>query len=81
MDNMGAWGWSGMAVAMILFWGLLITGVVLLVRYLRPAQRTATDPGQSATAERLLAERFARSEIDEGEYRDRLDALHHASRP
>ena len=58
---------------MVLFWGLLITGIVLLVRYLRNDH-----PGQAPTAssaEQVLAERFARGEINETEYRDRLATL------
>ena len=58
---------------MVLFWGLLTTGIVLLVRYLR-----SDHPGQApsaSSAEQMLAERFARGEINETEYRDRLATL------
>ena len=72
-EHMSGWDWFGSSVVMILFWGLLITGIVLLVRYLR-----SDHPGQgptAATAEQVLAERFARGEINETEYRDRLATL------
>jgi len=72
-EHMSGWDWFGTSVGMILFWGLLITGIVLLVRYLR-----SDHPGQAptaATAEQVLAERFARGEINETEYRDRLATL------
>ena len=71
--HMSGWDWFGTSVGMILFWGLLIAGIVLLVRYLR-----SDHPGQAptaATAEQVLAERFARGEINETEYRDRLASL------
>ena len=72
-DHMSGWGWFGASVGMILFWGLVITAIVLLVRYLRSDR-----PGQAPTAptaEQVLAERFARGEINETEYRDRLATL------
>lgn len=77
------WGWGGwflMAVMMVVFWGLLITGVVALVRY-AGGPRRADQPGGAGTppepgrAEDVLAERYARGEIDEDEYRRRLATL------
>jgi putative membrane protein len=72
-DHMSGVGWAFMSVSMVLFWGLLITGIVLLVRYLGRTSRDANAPRPSPAE--LLAERFARGEIDEQEYRTRLDAL------
>ncbi len=73
-----------MSVGMILFWAVLIALGVLLFRALarRDDSTTSTGnpprgPGRS-TAEQLLAERFARGEIDEDGYRHRLDVLHGA---
>jgi putative membrane protein len=60
--HMGGWWWL-MAPLMIAFWALVIWGVVALVR----SQRTA--PHGSENAEGLLAERLARGDIDEAEYR------------
>jgi putative membrane protein len=67
-------GWVVMIVSMVLFWSLLITAGVVVVRALnRPSQSgTAFRP----SPEQLLAERFARGEIDEDEYRTRLAVLH-----
>lgn len=31
-DHMGYYGWGGMGFGMLLFWGLLIAGIVMLVR-------------------------------------------------
>jgi len=72
-DHMSGVGWAFMSVSMVLFWGLLITGIVLLVRYLGTSSRESSVPRPSPPE--LLAERFARGEIDEQEYRARLDAL------
>ena len=70
-DHMSGWGWFAMSLGTVVFWGLVITAIVLLVRY-RP-----TGPSNQATKtpEQMLAERFARGEIDETEYRNRLAAL------
>jgi len=53
---------------------LVITGIVLAVRHF---SRDTGRGGTSGTrdAENLLAQRLARGEIDEAEYRSRLDAL------
>ena len=70
-----------MAVSVVLFWGLAITGVVLLVRYLRRSDRRASDTAQRhSVPEQILAERLARGEIDEEEYRGRLDILRGGAR-
>lgn len=63
-----------MAVYMVVFWGLLIAGVVLLVRQLGGHQRS-TPPAPQPNPRQVLDERFARGEIDEDEYRKRLQVL------
>lgn len=77
-NPMGGWGYVFMAVNMVLFWGVIILGVIGVVRYLVSSDRPTTS---RSTAEHVLAERFARGEIDEQEYHQRLDALHGRSRP
>jgi putative membrane protein len=66
----GAWGggpWIG--IVWFLLWALLIFGVVLLFRR-RPGHWHHGDPAATA-----LAERYARGEIDEDEYRKRRNVL------
>jgi len=80
--TMSGWGWYGAGLGMILFWGLIITVFVLLFRALnRPASGDRHDatPWTPPSAEQLLAERFARGEIDEEEYQRRLRVLHSTS--
>jgi putative membrane protein len=69
----GAAGWPYifMMGSSILFWVLLALGVIALVRYLGGDRRQVPRP----TPEQMLAERFARGEIDDGEYTRRLDTL------
>ena len=77
-NGMGGWGFALVMVGNVLFWAVVILGAVALIRYLAAGNRTA---GMRPTPEELLAERFARGEIDEQEYRTRLDTLTHAHRP
>jgi putative membrane protein len=58
---------------MVLFWGIVILGIIGLVRYLTSGDRSTAS---RSTPEYVLAQRFARGEIDEQEYRQRLAVLH-----
>ncbi len=73
----GNWGigtWVALTLVMLLFWGSVVTALILLLRRpptpdgdgLRPAHRDA---------EHILNERFARGEIDEAEHAARRAAL------
>ncbi|MFF4947889.1 SHOCT domain-containing protein [Streptomyces chattanoogensis] len=76
-----------MSIGIVLFWGLVITAGVVLFRALaRPAphngertgwQRGPT-PDRQPGAEQILAERYARGEIEDEEYRRRLATLRSA---
>jgi putative membrane protein len=73
-DRGDGWGFVLASLNSLLFWGLLVAAVILLIRYLgrgAPGRGGYTDHA----AERILAERFARGEIDEEEYRQRLSVL------
>jgi putative membrane protein len=74
---MGGWGYLLMTVTTLLFLALVIIGVVALVRYLARADRQPVRPATPAgpSPDGLLAERYARGEIDEQEYRRRLEVL------
>jgi putative membrane protein len=68
-SNWGWGAWSLMTVGMVAFWALVITAVVLVVRYLVTPDGAGADPLDRKSAEDLLAERYARGEIDADEYR------------
>ncbi|MFD0508230.1 SHOCT domain-containing protein [Streptomyces chiangmaiensis] len=59
----------------ILFWTLLVLLVVFLVRTMNRGSGHPHDAPGMSPPERVLAERFARGEIDEEEYRRRLGVL------
>jgi putative membrane protein len=70
------WGigmWIVMAVAMVIFWAIVVFGVVALVRYLGHTHETPPVP--PADPEAILRERLARGEIDDEEFRKTLAAL------
>jgi putative membrane protein len=72
--GMGGWGMLLMTVSNLLFVGLLIAGAIALIRYTSRIARQ--DPAaEPAPAQRVLADRFARGEIDEDEYERRLKVL------
>lgn len=78
--GMGTWDWIAMLAGLLLVLAVVVTAAVLLVRMSRPASRPPAGPAAGRpTAEQVLAERFARGDIDEREYRDRLAALAEAA--
>jgi len=68
-DHGYGWGWLGllvMIVTMLIFWGGLVTIVVIVARRFGHTARVS-QPRNSPDAERILDERFARGEINEEE--------------
>ncbi|MER6306311.1 SHOCT domain-containing protein [Streptomyces sp. NPDC001657] len=73
-----AWGWLAMSVSMILLFALLVLIVVLIIRALgrsSPLHDGPTVTRGGPSPEQILAERYARGEIDEEEYHRRLATL------
>lgn len=81
--GMGAWGWFAMSLTALVVWGLVVGAAVLLVRAFQregASRRAAPAPpagptAPAAGAETLLAQRYARGEIDDEEYARRLSVL------
>jgi putative membrane protein len=74
-NGMGGWGMVLMSLSGLLFWGLIIAGIVLLVRTAGRGGQPTTVATQAPTPLQVLAERFARGEIEEDEYTRRLQVL------
>jgi putative membrane protein len=69
-------GWAGMAwywVLHLLWWALVIAAVILLVRWGSDERRSRRDIQDSA--ETILRERYARGEIDQKEFDERMRFL------
>ena len=73
--HMGDHGWGyGMGIGMLLFWGLLIVGIVMLVKGSwgsgacgkREREKSALD---------ILKERYAKGEIEREEFAQKKDDL------
>ena len=56
---------------LVIVLALVVTGIVLAVRHFSGSGNSSA----TRDAERVLAQRFAQGEIDEAEYRSRLEAL------
>jgi putative membrane protein len=67
-----------MTINMVLIWGLIILGAIALLRCLARDDRS---PTSRLTPEQVLAERFARGQIDDQEYQQRIDVLRGVPRP
>ena len=82
--DMSGWGYAGMVIGMVLFWVLIIVGIIALIRYTTGATQTrvtATPHYRDyETPEQVLACRFARGESEDTEYRNRLAVLHSTPR-
>jgi putative membrane protein len=74
-DGMGLWGYVLMSISMLVVWGAIIASIVLVARSLRAPFPHPNQPPSPRMAEDVLAERFARGEIDVTEYRNRLAVL------
>ena len=82
---MGGWGFGG-GIFMIIFWILIIVGLVVLIRWLvvstrshqavgGPAGPAQTNQAQTNQARDILRERFARGEIDQAEFEEKKRLL------
>ena len=67
----GAWG-LGMMLMMLVFWGLVIVGIVLAIRWLAgQGERSRSDRALD-----ILRERYARGEINKDEFEAKRRDLH-----
>ncbi len=71
-DMMG-WGWRGMGwIFMIIFWGLIIVGLIFLIRWLAGLSRSrpSHDKIQDSALE-ILRQRDAKGEINKDEFEEK----------
>ncbi len=66
-------GWFG-GIFMILFWGLIIVGIVLVIRHFITGQGSDSESAPRDPRQ-ILKERYANGEIDTEEFEERLKNL------
>ena len=66
-----SFGWVFVPIFMILFWGLVIWGVVALVRGLSGSRSSDSDSSRPDSALEVLKKRYARGEINKEEYEEK----------
>jgi putative membrane protein len=76
---MGGWGggWFG-GILMMIFWILIIVGVVFLIRWLAQSTKGHSSPGSTGSSNRaldILKERYARGEINKQEFEEKKREL------
>jgi putative membrane protein len=75
-SNINGWGYALMIVGMVIFWVLIAACIVVLFRYTGNGAAPSSAPRpRHRSAQQILAERFAHGDIDEDEYRRRLNTL------
>ncbi|HEV2637103.1 MAG TPA: hypothetical protein VGX23_18255 [Actinocrinis sp.] len=79
--TLSGWDWILMATSMIVFWGALISIGVIWYRGRTRTTRTRPPAGhQQSAPEHILAERYARGEMDENQYSAQLATLRRSAR-
>ncbi len=74
LTGFGSWGMGFGWIFMILFWVLIILGIVTLVKWFSTSNTNANFP-PSKTALELLEQRYARGEIDREEFEQKKHDL------
>jgi putative membrane protein len=76
-NDMSGWGYGLMIIGMVIFWTLVVAGIVALVRYAGASGSTTNSVPQhhGPTPQQILADRYARGDIDDEEYTRRMKTL------
>ena len=74
---MGGWGMGGFGgIFMIIFWVLVLVGLIYLIKWLiHSTNQARSDAGNANRALAILKERYARGEIDTAEFEERKKVI------
>ncbi len=72
--GMTGWGFALMILIMVLAWALVAVAIIATLRIISAPPRSHSPVGPGSP-EQVLADRFARGDIDDDEYQRRLAAL------
>ncbi|WUD78209.1 SHOCT domain-containing protein [Streptomyces sp. NBC_00510] len=78
-DHMNGWGWALMSLGWLVLLVLVGLAVAVLVRRTADGGPGRAPDRRDPSPRELLAERYARGEIDDEEYRRRLEVLERAA--
>lgn len=73
--GMGGWGWIFMSLGTLAFLGLIALVVWAVLRTSNSGNSGARSAPDGGSAREILAQRYARGEIDDQEYQQRLHTL------
>ena len=73
VSGMGIGGFGFGWIFMILFWALVIIGIIYVVKGLAVSNK---DSANVETAENVLKRRYASGEINKEEYHDKMSVIH-----
>jgi putative membrane protein len=68
------WGWRGMGLGMLLFWGVFVVVIAMMVKCTR-GSATCGRRNQEKSALDLLKDRYARGEINREEFQQKKNDL------
>jgi putative membrane protein len=76
---MHGWALALMIFGSLVFWGVLIVAAIALIRYTKRGEAGSYSYAAPTPQQQILAQRFARGDIDEDEYKVRLQVLTESS--
>lgn len=75
-DGFGfGFGAGGMGIGMVLFWGLIVFGIVMVARGFGGSSSAGEPRARDKTPRDILGERYARGDIDRSEFEQKRSDL------